>query len=214
MWLRPHNSLPFFVRMVKNRKERKDMSTFLGPIHFWLYNKIGKQEELTKLMATTAEAKNWIENASAYTKELPALESVIDESNIHGWLQAAIADAESRYASLISNIADNIDDLKEMAYEFGKANAISSDLELAGIFKAFEDFFVNGMPCDHVNMVTSEEEDSLSWKMNQDIHEQYWNDIDGAYYYLLRKSIMDGMLENTGFMVEMEDIYHYTIKRK
>ena len=70
------------------------------------------------------------------------------------------------------------------------------------------------MPCDHVNMVTSEEEDSLSWEMNQDIHEQYWSDIDGAYYYLLRKSIMDGMLENTGFMVEMEDIYHYTIKRK
>ncbi len=57
------------------------MSAFLGPIHFWLYNKIGKQEELTAKIAAYAERKGWIEDQQKYTKVLPALEDVIDESN-------------------------------------------------------------------------------------------------------------------------------------
>ena len=44
------------------------MSAFLGPIHFWLYNKIGKQEELTKAIAAYAEEKAWIENQKKYRR--------------------------------------------------------------------------------------------------------------------------------------------------
>ena len=75
------------------------MSMFLGPIHYWLYNKINNQEKLTAAIASEASKKGWISDAAAYTKELPAIESVIDESNIHGWLQLQITDAETRYAS-------------------------------------------------------------------------------------------------------------------
>ena len=80
------------------------MSTFLGPIHFWLYRKIGKQEELTKAIASYAEQKGWIEEQVKYTKDLPALEDVIDESNIHGWLQGQLHDAETRYVELIGDV--------------------------------------------------------------------------------------------------------------
>lgn len=66
------------------------MSAFLGPIHFWLYNKIGKQEELTKAIASMAAGNGWISDRTAYIRDLPALEDVIDESNIHGWLQDQI----------------------------------------------------------------------------------------------------------------------------
>lgn len=79
------------------------MSAFLGPIHFWLYNKIGKQEELTKAIASMAAGNGWISDRTAYIRDLPALEDVIDESNIHGWLQDQIHDAETRYADLISD---------------------------------------------------------------------------------------------------------------
>lgn len=68
------------------------MSAFLGPIHFWLYNKIGKQEELTKAIASMAAGNGWISDRTAYIRDLPALEDVIDESNIHGWLQDQIHD--------------------------------------------------------------------------------------------------------------------------
>ena len=77
------------------------MSAFLGPIHFWLYNKIGKQEELTKAIASMAAGNGWISDRTAYIRDLPALEDVIDESNIHGWLQDQIHDAKTRYADLI-----------------------------------------------------------------------------------------------------------------
>ena len=119
------------------------MSAFLGPIHFWLYNKIGKQEELTKAIAAYAERTGWIQEQKKYTKELPSLESVIDESNIHGWLQGQIHDAEIRYANLIGSImnGERSEVIKKTAFDFGKENAIAPSASPAEAYKAFEDFF-------------------------------------------------------------------------
>ena len=58
------------------------MSHTLGPIHYWLYGKIGKQEELTNRIAVFAENSGWISDCEAYVKKLPPLEEVIDEGNI------------------------------------------------------------------------------------------------------------------------------------
>ena len=191
------------------------MSAFLGPIHFWLYNKIGNQEKLTKAIAKHAVSEGWIADADEYIKALPPLETVIDEGNIHGWLQARINDAEGRYASLVSYIlndnADRMMTLCSITFEFGKANAVSAESAI-DVYKAFEDFFVNGMPCDRVNIVTEESDDELSFEMTTDIHAQYWNG-DGAAYYTIRKSVMDGMLDGSEWKVEMPDTTHYTITR-
>lgn len=56
------------------------MSKFLGPIHYWLYDKIGNQEKLTAAIAKYAESKGLIASTAPYVKELPPLESVIDET--------------------------------------------------------------------------------------------------------------------------------------
>ena len=191
------------------------MSAFLGPIHFWLYNKIGKQEELTAKIAIDAERKGWIEDQKKYTKVLPALEDVIDESNIHGWLQGQIHDAETRYAELIGAIMnpERAEAVHQIAFDFGKANALDKNLAPADAYKAFEDFFVNGMPCDRVNAVVSESEDSISWQMTQDIHAQYWESRSDIYYSL-RNAVMCGMLDGTGLSLDSEDNTVYTIKRK
>ena len=151
------------------------MSTFLGPIHFWLYRKIGKQEELTKAIASYAEQKGWIEEQVKYTKDLPALEDVIDESNIHGWLQGQLHDAETRYVELIGDVWNTArsEEICGVAFEFGKKYALEVSASPAEAYQVFEDFFVNGMPCDRVNSVVSESEDALSWTLTQDIHVQY-----------------------------------------
>ncbi|MDO5023044.1 MAG: hypothetical protein Q4E07_06915 [Eubacteriales bacterium] len=193
------------------------MSAFLGPIHFWLYNKIGKQEELTKAIASHAISKGWIDDKSPYIKDLPALESVIDESNIHGWLQNNIHDAEGRYARLIFAITngndERMEDILQIATEYGKQNSVESDASPKEIYRTFEDFFVNGMPCDRVNALGEESKDELSWYMTQDIHAQYW--VDGASpYYAIRRSVMDGMLFNTPYQLFSPDDAHYTIKKK
>ena len=192
------------------------MSAFIGPIHFWLYHKIGKQEGLTKAIADYAFRQNWLTDANRYTKTLLPLETVIDEGNIHGWLQAQITDAETRYAELVNELlsadSNRLEVLCSIAFDFGKENAVEA-ADAVEAYKAFEDFFVNGMPCERVNFVTESQPERVSWTMTQDIHAQYWDD-DATVYYTLRKHVMDGMLLGTGFKVEMPNTAHYTITNK
>ena len=193
------------------------MSLFLGPIHYWLYNKIGNQERLTSVIAAKAKENDWIADADSYTKELSDLETAIDESNIHGWLQEQITDAESRFASLIIEIKKQgikLVELEKIAFDFGKENLPDSEADATEIYRHFEDFFVNGMPCDHINIVTDKSENQLSWEMDKDIHGHYWTGGDVADYYKLRKAVMDGMLARLDYMVEEGDLYHYSIHRR
>ena len=198
-------------------KGDKDMSLFLGPIHYWLYNKIRNQESFTSVIAAKAKEKKWITDADSYTKELPDLETAIDESNIHGWLQEQIIDAESRFASLVIEIKKqgiNLEELESIAFDFGKENLPDSKADATEIYRHFEDFFVNGMPCDHINIVTDKGENQLSWEMEQDIHGHYWTGGDVADYYKLRKAVMDGMLAGLDYVLEANDLYHYSICRR
>ena len=71
------------------------MSLFLGPIHFWLYEKIKRQEELTSAVS------EYIGSGQDLTKKCPPLEEIIDEDNIHASLQNMINDSEERFARLI-----------------------------------------------------------------------------------------------------------------
>lgn len=139
-----------------------------------------------------------------YVKKLHPLESVIDESNIHGWLQAQISDAETRYAKLVVALecTDKFDltEVLGVASEFGKYHVVSTDTDVMSMYEAFEDFFVNGMPCDRVNGVVAREPDVLSWEMTQDIHAAYWENGDCAIYYVIRKAVMDGMLAASDFV--------------
>ena len=192
------------------------MSAFLGPIHFWLYEKIGNQEALTKAVADRAASEGWISAPERYTKTLPPLEEVIDENNIHGWLQAQITDAETRYAGMVDEIlakdAGRMDILCAAAFAFGKERALRVE-NAPDAYQAFEDFFVNGMPCDRVNALTRNDPDKVAWEMTQDIHAPYWNG-DSSPYYTLRKQVMYGMLSASSLAVQMPDTAHYTIVRK
>lgn len=192
------------------------MSKFLGPIHYWLYNKIGNQEKLTSAIAKYAESKQLIASADPYLKELPSLEAVVDESNIHGWLQAQISDAEIRYAQLIVALecADgvNFDEVLDVAFEFGKGHKVSGDTDAMSVYEAFENFFVNGMPCDRVNVIVAQKTDELSWEMTQDIHAEYWKNGNCTTYYRIRKAVMDGMLAESSFKVIMDGPYRYSIQ--
>ena len=192
------------------------MSATLGPIHFWLYVKIGNQEQLTREIANAAVGSGWIDTAEPYVKTLPPLESVIDEGNIHGWLQDQITDAETRYAALVSLILskheERLEQLCQAAYSFGQQHALPAKSP-EEVYKAFEDFFVNGMPCDRINAVTDTAADHLSWEMTQDIHAPYWNG-NTSPYYAIRRSVMEGMLKDTGYQLLASDDFHYSIVTK
>ena len=145
------------------------MSAFIGPIHYWLYNKIrlvnGRQEFLAEKVAamcgeTAEELREQV--AQSYGQSLPDkdLSELIEHDNIHGWLQRQINLAESREAAFIKELLDTCggaaDDLIEKAYaEHGRltgADAARSGRytldSAAGILKALNDTYLNGMPCD------------------------------------------------------------------
>ena len=56
------------------------------------------------------------------------------------------------------------------------------------------------MPCDRVNEVTNEDENSIAWNQTVDIHKSYWDMIHGNvdYYYAIRKSLIVGIIEDSG----------------
>ncbi|EHM42460.1 hypothetical protein [Anaeroglobus geminatus] len=63
------------------------MSAYLGPIHFWLYNKILFQEDLLDAIAAYAVNNNWLtaDEAATYTAaDRRELSEAVDGANIHG----------------------------------------------------------------------------------------------------------------------------------
>jgi len=194
------------------------MSKFLGPIHYWLYGKIGHQEALTCFLAEAAFKGGRLTDIGSYVRDLPLLETVIDEENIHGWLQSRITDAEQRYAALVLTLTaqepDYLDVLIREAYAFGAQHALPAGTAPAEAYKAFEDFFVNGMPCDQVNLVTESTDQALSWTQTRDLHAEAWSAQGGdvSIYYQLRKSVMDGMLSESSLRLSIPDSSHYTIQ--
>ncbi|MBQ1174908.1 MAG: hypothetical protein IIX56_00695 [Treponema sp.] len=198
------------------------MSSFLGPIHFWLYDKIKLQEELTLHFYNAAVKNNWLEEGDAEAsalvkKDLCPLEDLIDTMNIHGWLQECIHDAEGRYARLITMLAGTapVAELEKIAFDFGKFHAVGK-VPVRDAYKIFDDTFLNGMPCDRVNVITQQDDSCFSWEQTQDIHGEYWLNAGGypETYYKLRKQVMLGMLNGSGLLLENPDYLHYAIKKE
>lgn len=178
------------------------MSLFLGPIHFWLYEKIKRQEELTSAVAKC------INSGQELTKECPPLEEVIDESNIHASLQNMINDAEERFARLITvNGKGKEAEILSCAREFGKAHKINENSTPESAYRTFDDFFINGMPCDRINAVIRSDVNSITWKQTADIHEKYYAALgaDDELYYKIRHEIMHAMLSDTKLTLTIDN---------
>ena len=99
------------------------MSAFLGPIHFWLYNKIRFQEDLIDALCVRAVSEGWLteeDTQQFVSTDRRELQDAIDESNIHGWLQGRIHDGEGRYAALVTTLlqedANRLQTLKDVAF--------------------------------------------------------------------------------------------------
>ncbi|MBB6714414.1 hypothetical protein [Clostridium gasigenes] len=199
------------------------MSLYLGKIHYWLFNKIvwfeGLEEEIIDL------AKNEgldIESLSKdinnkYGEKLPKLplEEMIDTSNIHGWLQEKIHSAEGRLATWTGkllekeNSKEKLEDLyirqgikaaKEVKEE-GKSLNTAVD-----IFNSVNDYILDGMPCDRVNEVISQDEEKVIWKRRICVHKDIWESANGDvnYFYDLRN------LWIKSFVTEVNNEFKYT----
>jgi len=200
------------------------MSAFLGPIHFWLYNKIQIQQELLEEILTLTndlfpDLKEELDTQYGVSQTKP-LEEVIDQGNIHGWLQSSISQVEYKLANCITYIINSnpelLSKIKLIFNTEGKEkSSLDSTSNATDAYKAIGDCLLDGMPCDHANSVLEENEDKVIWKRNTCVHTQYWEDVDGdiKIYYSLREAFISGYLRETQLVYEKVDEVTNIIRR-
>lgn len=193
------------------------MSAFLGPIHYWLYNKIKIQNTVVEEIITFAEKEANINLRETLDAEFGFLDSrpleeIIDTSNIHGWLQQCVSIVEYRMAYAITTLlkekSELLDQLKVLFYRVGQdLSTLDQTSSVAEIFKYFNDTLLDGMPCDHANVLVSEKENEVIWKRNVCVHGDYWSAVGGDInnYYLFREEFIKGLLVQSGATFEKLD---------
>ena len=202
------------------------MSAFLGPIHFWLYNKIKIQNEIVEetLDYATNSLNNYMRDA-LYNKfghgDLKPLDQVIDATNIHGWLQERVNQVEKKLAytvtELTKNNPDNFEIVKDIFKSKGaEVSTFDKDSSLDEIYKAINDTLLDGMPCDRANSVVAQEDNEIIWKRNVCVHQKYWDDVEGDIndFYRLRDEFIEGLLSETDVKYVKLDETTSRIKRK
>lgn len=203
------------------------MSAFLGPIHFWLYNKIQLQQDIVVDMVELAKEEG-IANLGAQldekygVSERRPLDQVIDEMNIHGWLQTQVSQVEYKVAEGVKQLlAKNpaaMEQLKGLFFKRGEAVGMklaeTEDLNLGMIYKGITDSLLDGMPCDHAIRVLSEASDEIVWTRALCVHARYWDEVGAniADYYTLREAWLEGLAKAVGIKFEKVDDKTYAIK--
>jgi len=200
------------------------MSAFLGPIHFWLYNKIQIQQELLeKILSSTNDLfqnlKDELDKRYGISETRP-LEEVIDQGNIHGWLQSSISQIEYKLAYGVTYIIKNNPDVLskiEAIFETKgeERSSMISENNAAEAYKAISDCLLDGMPCDHANIVLEENEENVIWERDTCVHIKFWEEVDGdiSIYYSLREAFIRGALKKTQLVYEKVDEATNIIRR-
>jgi len=171
------------------------MSTFLGPIHYWLFNKIRLVED-----RESAIIKGFTERFGEGIKEIERavrerygqpdgdtpLDELIGDAPIHQFLQGRIEVAEVREAALLALLLNRYGQdgealAKEIAFQHGYDTGKRAIKEYEGevmvpetAYKLLNNFFLDGMPCDHVTEVEESSERGLISKHIDCLHRGYW----------------------------------------
>jgi hypothetical protein len=194
------------------------MSRFLAPIHTWIFNKIKLYESLEASLVEAYTEQygdeacslyNEIKEKYGYPIEDRPLEELIEVSNIHGWLQNKISIAETRQGALLTKLLRKYgEEVKTIASKLyieqgsqcGKEAKEKYDVTTApAIYKALNDYILEGMPCDRVNNITENTEDKLEWENEMCLHKGYWDAVSGdiKLFYDLRNAWIKSFVENT-----------------
>lgn len=195
------------------------MSQYLAPIHTWLFNKIKLHEELEKgIISALKEAYDSdkvtslfddIANIYGSFLEDRPIEELIDESNIHGWLQEKIRTTETREAAFITEVIDSfgidvIDTLLKVYTYQGTDCGKDANIKFAPpsapkIYEALNSYILNGMPCDRVNSVVTSEDNIFEWQNTRCLHIDFWRNAcaDANVMYKLRDAWISSFVSSS-----------------
>ena len=198
------------------------MSAFLGPIHYWLFNKIMLVESREKGIIALFKEKHGDEaesiasaNISKNGDYFPAtpLEDMIGDEPIHSYLAEAIERVETREAALIAALIEKYGDgakaeIIEAARKDGEKIGLAEAEELhAGgpataedILSAVKNAFLDGMPCDHVTHTPTPTDREAVETHSECLHKDYWKNAgaDAVFMCEYLGSWIDGLVEGLG----------------
>lgn len=193
------------------------MSAFLGPIHYWIFDKIKLHEMLESNIVRGYkqvygnEIEELVKQAEAsfgVSSGHKTLDELIDTSNIHGWLQNTITNTERRLAYILTNIfnkhdKDSVDLALRLYNDQGSdcgmdAKANHSVSTAPEIYKAMNNFLLEGMPCDQVYTVTVSTDDKVEWQNVECLHKCHWQSVNADIdtFYMLRSSWIRAFVES------------------
>jgi len=173
------------------------MSAFLGPIHMWLYNQIQivekREEEIIERFSDEYSASEVDALISPYRKQYgelkedKALAELIAGSDIHPWLEAAVADAQSREAAVVAALMKKYED-RELLFDIYSAQAEEladkakkrdsvEEFNLEDAFEIINEHFVERMPCDRLSGAVKEQ-NKIIWKHKSQLHQEFWQQTD------------------------------------
>ena len=189
------------------------MSAFLGNIHYWLYSKILLQEDMYKQLIDLSmdfnlDVSELVRQGSlSYGYPVEGnLEQIIDHGNIHGYLQQKIESVETRVAMLVGHMLDkgiNVEYIKRLYRDSGSWYMKESGFEsesFSGLFNHIYSHVLEGMPCDRVNKVLTQEDDRFEWETTTDIHKGYWNKFGykPETHWVLSNAFIEGFVSSLG----------------
>lgn len=198
------------------------MSAFLGPIHYWLYRKIEIQNNLANELANRLGKDTVAPALQSNFEALPEgdLETFIQTDNIHGWLQEKIHLVERRLAFTVEQLVEStitMAEIEEVAYEVGtQITDLTEEATAKEAFAFLNNTLLDGMPCDHVNMMKEEDDNQVAWIRTTNLHESFWSERSRLenYYDLVRDSFIQGCLVNTQLEYGNEAYREFVIKEK
>lgn len=145
------------------------MSKTLGPIHYLMYEKIKFQDEITDFLMDGDFSQIKYEPVSKRP-----LEEILDQENIHGFLQEKIDIVESRLAKALSLCKNPSEKLFKLGQECGKDKDFSNFEE---IFTDLNKYLLDGMPCDQ-GLSAVLDGGSLYLITNNNLHAKYQDAIN------------------------------------
>ncbi len=198
------------------------MSLFLSHIHFWLFNKIKIQDDLTREIVESLGDPGLKEDLDKNLGLLAKgdLEDLVDENNIHGSLQGFIDLVDTRLDKLLAYVVEEGLDLErvlEIAYDFGVRLKDKLEIEEGQDLKYYyillNDIFLCGMPCSRANEVLNMDGESLEFRTNREIYKGKFIGGLERTYKDLKCSLGNGLLEGRSLeLVNLEEDF-YLLRR-
>lgn len=193
------------------------MSSFLGPIHMWLYNQIQIVENRELEIVNRFSQKYSAEKVNnlifpcrqqyGALKEDKPLAELINGNDIHPWLEKAVADAQTREAAVVATLMDEYDDqdlffdiyaaqAAELAEKAKKRDEVE-EFNLEAAFEIINEHFVERMPCDRLSGAVKEE-NKIIWKHQHRLHQEFWQqtEVEMELMHSLYAKWLSAFIEN------------------